>query len=139
MIKFKLEIFKNEYCPFEIDGDIIPTNYYYMTDLISGRLVDFSKGFNEIYNFKTRLLHSYSKIGKKILTLMCSEQFLQTGKIDPIVFLIDHMAPKSVGGFDWSESILGRNFWSNIFYERKYHIANIAHDIGLEILKDEVS
>ena len=139
MIKFKLEIFKNEYSPFEVDGDIIPTNYYYIMDLISGRLIYFSKDFNKIYDLKTRILRSYKVIGEKLLKLMCSEQFLQTGKIDPVVFLMNSSANKIDGGFNWDDSILGASFWVNVLYERMYHIGNIAHDICSEILEDEIS
>lgn len=139
MIKIKLEILKNECGPIEINGYKVPFGHYYVIDVNSNEVAFSSMGFKEAFKFKESLVHSYSKIGRKMLTLMCSEQFLQTGKVDPVVFLINYAAPKSAGGFDWEKSILGRYFWSNIIHERKYYLASAIYDAGLKILKEGIS
>ena len=77
-------------------------------------------------------------MGEKTIVLACSEQFLQVGKIDPVVFLVDKSASKYSGGFNWNDSILGRSFWVNVLLKKKYHLANMAYDTALKIFRENL-
>lgn len=134
----KIEVLKNGNTTIEVDGYKIPSDHYFVLNVASNKILFYSKDFNEAHKFKANLLYSYKYMGKKTLVLACSEQLLQTEKVDPVVFLENPSASKITGGFDWSSSVLGRNFWYDVLLEKKYNLANIAYDIAFKILRKKL-
>ena len=134
----KIEVLKNGSTTLKVDGYKILPDYYYVLNVTSNKILFYSKDFSEAHKFEANLLYSYKYMGKKTLALACSEQLLQTGKIDPLVFLEDRSADKNQGGFDWADSILGKSFWVNVLLKKRYHLANMAYDTALKIFRENL-
>ena len=75
--------------------------------------------------FKVKKKHLTGEIAdfpKRVVQAMVDEQVRQGNPADPSVFWIKCTAGKSQGGFNWHESLLGRNFWADIIRGKKFHL-----------------
>ena len=59
---------------------------------------------------------------RRVLQAMVDEQVRQGNQADPSVFARKRTAGKSQGGFDWHESILGRDAWVGTITWKKFHL-----------------
>ena len=69
---------------------------------------------------------------RRVVQAMCDEQVRQGNLADPSVFARKRTAGKSQGGFDWHESILGRDAWVGTITWKKFHL--IPKRAWLEII-----
>ena len=75
--------------------------------------------------FKVKKKHLTGEITdfpKRVVQAMVDEQVRQGNPADPSVFWIKCVADKSQGGFNWHESILGRDAWVEIIPWKKFHL-----------------
>ena len=75
--------------------------------------------------FKVKKKHLVGEIAdfpKRVVQAMVDEQVRQGNPADPSVFWIKCTAGKSQGGFDWHESILGRDAWVGIIPWKKFYL-----------------
>ena len=75
--------------------------------------------------FKVKKKHLTGEIAdfpKRVVQAMVDEQVRQGNPADPSVFCIKRTAGKSQGGFDWHESILGRDAWVGIIPWKKFYL-----------------
>ena len=59
---------------------------------------------------------------RRVLQAMVDEQVRQGNPADPSVFSIKCTAGKSQGGFNWHESLLGRDAWVGIIPWKKFYL-----------------
>ena len=59
---------------------------------------------------------------RRVLQAMVDEQVRQGNQADPSVFARKRTAGKSQGGFDWHESILGRDAWVGTITWKKFYL-----------------
>ena len=72
--------------------------------------------------FKVKRKHLTGEIAdfpRRVVQAMVDEQVRQGNQADPRVFAIERTAGKSQGGFDWHESILGRDAWEGTITWKK--------------------
>ena len=75
--------------------------------------------------FKVKRKHLTGEIKdfpRRVVQAMCDEQVRQGNQADPSVFWIKPTAGKSQGGFDWHESMLGRDAWVGAITWKKFHL-----------------
>ena len=75
--------------------------------------------------FKVKKKHLIGEIAdfpKRVVQAMVDEQVRQGNPADPSVFWIKCTAGKSQGGFNWHESILGRDAWVGIIPWKKFYL-----------------
>ncbi len=75
--------------------------------------------------FKVKKKHLTGEIAdfpKRVVQAMVDEQVRQGNPADPSVFWIKCSAGKSQGGFNWHESILGRDAWVGIIPWKKFYL-----------------
>ena len=75
--------------------------------------------------FKVKKKHLTGEIAdfpKRVVQAMVDEQVRQGNPADPSVFWIKCTAGKSQGGFDWHESLLGRDAWVGIIPWKKFYL-----------------
>ena len=75
--------------------------------------------------FKVKKKHLTGEIAdfpKRVVQAMVDEQVRQGNPADPSVFWIKCTASKSQGGFNWHESILGRDAWVGIIPWKKFYL-----------------
>ena len=75
--------------------------------------------------FKVKRKHLVGEIAdfpKRVVQAMVDEQVRQGNPADLSVFWIKCTAGKSQGGFDWHESILGRDAWVGIIPWKKFYL-----------------
>ena len=75
--------------------------------------------------FKVKKKHLTGEIAdfpRRVVQAMVDEQVRQGNPADPSVFSIKCTAGKSQGGFDWHESILGRDAWVGIIPWKKFYL-----------------
>lgn len=113
--------------------------YYVLRNLYNQQVITISKDETIVDLEMNTIKTMYNNMHKEVISLACSEQVIQGNRYNPILFATGQYPSKINGGFDLDKSILGRNFWSNIIYERKYYLAISIYNAGLEILKEETS
>ena len=59
---------------------------------------------------------------RRVVQAMCDEQVSQGNQADPSVFAMKRTAGKRQGGFDWHESILGRDAWVGTIHLKKFYL-----------------
>ena len=75
--------------------------------------------------FKVKRKHLTGEIKdfpRRVVQAMVDEQVRQGNQADPSVFWIKCTAGKSQGGFDWHESLLGRDAWVGIIPWKKFYL-----------------
>ena len=75
--------------------------------------------------FKVKRKHLTGEIAdfpRRVVQAMVDEQVRQGNPADPSVFWIKCTAGKSQGGFNWHESILGRDAWVGIIPWKKFYL-----------------
>ena len=75
--------------------------------------------------FKVKRKHLTGEIAdfpRRVVQAMVDEQVRQGNQADPSVFWIKCTAGKSQGGFNWHESILGRDAWVGIIPWKKFYL-----------------
>ena len=75
--------------------------------------------------FKVKKKHLTGEIAdfpKRVVQAMVDEQVRQGNPANPSVFWIKCTAGKSQGGFNWHESILGRDAWVGIIPWKKFYL-----------------
>jgi hypothetical protein len=75
--------------------------------------------------FKVKRKHLAGQVKdfpRRVLQAMVDEQVRQGNQADPRVFAIERTAGKSQGGFDWHESILGRDAWVGTITWKKFYL-----------------
>ena len=75
--------------------------------------------------FKVKKKHLTGQIAdfpKRVVQAMVDEQVRQGNPADPRVFSIKCTAGKSQGGFNWHESLLGRDAWVGTITWKKFHL-----------------
>ena len=72
-------------------------------------------------------------IPREILYLMASEQVCQGNPKNIELFLENPKANIKQGGFSWSSSILGYNFWVDVIVFERYDIGITAYNHAREI------
>ena len=75
--------------------------------------------------FKVKKKHLTGEIEyfpRRVVQAMVDEQVRQGNPADPSVFVRESTACKGHGGFTWTKSILGRNFWEEIILGKKFHL-----------------
>ena len=75
--------------------------------------------------FKVKKKHLIGEIAdfpKRVVQAMVDEQVRQGNPADPSVFWIKCTADKSQGGFNWHESLLGRDAWVGIIPWKKFYL-----------------
>src|SRR5690554_948199 len=81
----------------------------------------------------------------EVVQRMCEEQVRQGNKFDAEVFQEDPTACKSLGGFDWDESMVGFEYWDHIieggyfteFFESISEIVEVINKSKNELPKYE--
>ncbi len=71
---------------------------------------------------KKHLTGEIADFPRRVVQAMVDEQVRQGNPADPSVFWIKRTAGKSQGGFDWHESILGRDAWVGIIPWKKFYL-----------------
>ena len=71
---------------------------------------------------KKHLTGQISDFPKRVVQAMVDEQVRQGNPADPSVFSVKRSAGKSQGGFNWHESILGRDAWVGIIPWKKFYL-----------------
>ena len=75
--------------------------------------------------FKVKRKHLTGEIAdfpRRVVQAMVDEQVRQGNPADPSVFWIKCTAGKSQGGFNWHESLLGRDAWVGIIPWKKFYL-----------------
>ena len=75
--------------------------------------------------FKVKRKHLTGEIAdfpRRVVQAMVDEQVRQGNQADPSVFSIKCTAGKSQGGFNWHESLLGRDAWVGIIPWKKFYL-----------------
>ena len=75
--------------------------------------------------FKVQKKHLTGEIAdfpRRVVQAMVDEQVRQGNPADPSVFWIKCTAGKNQGGFNWHESILGRDAWVGIIPWKKFYL-----------------
>ena len=75
--------------------------------------------------FKVKRRHLKGEIAdfpRRVVQAMVDEQVRQGNLADPSVFWIKRTAGKSQGGFDWYESLLGRDAWVGTITWKKFYL-----------------
>ena len=75
--------------------------------------------------FKVKRKHLTGEIAdfpRRVVQAMVDEQVRQGNPADPSVFWIKCTAGKNQGGFNWHESILGRDAWVGIIPWKKFYL-----------------
>ena len=75
--------------------------------------------------FKVKKKHLTGEIAdfpKRVVQAMVDEQVRQGNPANPSVFSIKCTAGKSQGGFNWHESLLGRDAWVGIIPWKKFYL-----------------
>ena len=75
--------------------------------------------------FKVKRRHLKGEIAdfpRRVVQAMVDEQVRQGNQADPSVFWIKCTAGKSQGGFNWHESLLGRDAWVGTITWKKFHL-----------------
>ena len=75
--------------------------------------------------FKVKKKHLIGEIAdfpKRVVQAMVDEQVRQGNPANPSVFSIKCTAGKSQGGFNWHESLLGRDAWVGIIPWKKFYL-----------------
>ena len=78
-----------------------------------------------IKRFKVRKKHLTGNIAdfpKRVVQSMVDEQVRQGNPADPNIFAVKRTAGKADGGFDWHESLLGRDAWVGIMFWGKFYL-----------------
>ena len=78
-----------------------------------------------IEKFKVKKKHLIGEIAgfpKRVVQAMVDEQVRQGNPANPSVFSIKRTAGKNQGGFNWHESILGRDAWVGIIPWKKFYL-----------------
>lgn len=65
-----------------------------------------------------------------ILQEMCNEQVRQGNPFAPEVFQDYRLYIKVFGGFDWSPSVKGFDYWHDLLVRPKFSAANIVSGVG---------
>lgn len=120
-MEFKLCVHKTD-----TDNFLLINDY---TDKVLNLFTDYGAAIKCYRDLKNK----FSEIPKELLILMCSEQVLQDNKYDPIVFLHNLATDKKQGGFNWSQSVLGYNFWEKVISRRKFEYALKLYNQGLDL------
>ena len=71
---------------------------------------------------KKHLTGAIADFPKRVVQLMVDEQVRQGNPADPSLFTRDRTACHLQGGFTWTSSILGWNFWAEIILDKKFHL-----------------
>ena len=85
--------------------------------------------------FKVQRKHLNGEIAdfpRRVVQAMVDEQVRQGNPADTSVFWIKSTAGKSQGGFNWHESLLGRDAWVGTITWKKFHL--IPKRAWLEII-----
>ena len=75
--------------------------------------------------FKVRKKHLTGELKgypKRVAQSMVDEQVRQGNPADPSKFSVKRTAGKADGGFDWHESLLGRDAWVGIVWWKKFYL-----------------
>ena len=75
--------------------------------------------------FKVKRKHLTGEIcdfPRRVVQAMVDEQVRQGNPADPSVFSVKRSAGKDYGGFNWHESILGRDAWVGIIPWKKFYL-----------------
>ena len=84
-----------------------------------------NKGVVKMAKFKVQRKHLTGEIAdlpRRVVQEMVNEQVRQGNAADPRVFSVKRTAGKSQGGFDWHESLLGRDAWVGIIHWNKFYL-----------------
>ena len=75
--------------------------------------------------FKVKKKHLTGEIAdfpKRVVQAMVDEQVRQGNSADPSVFSVKRTTGKAEGGFNWHESLLGRDAWVGIITWKKFYL-----------------
>lgn len=118
---------------FKLSISKTPTDHFLLiNDYTEKSLNHFSDYGSAIKRYRD-LKNRFSELPKELLILMCSEQVLQGNEYDPIVFLYGLSTDSRQGGFNWSKSVLGYNFWEKVIDRRNFDHAIKLYNQGLDL------